>query len=121
MMTFLPANSAAGSTSAPPSGVACLIVTDGIFEPGLIMAKRYHRPRWRDGTCGRTATGRSGARRRRSPSRPRCSGRRAGRDEQLAAVMVEVRDQVEHARVEAGEGAPAGAVVDEDGVDRRAV
>ena len=31
--TFLPANSAAGSTSAPPSGVACLMVTEGIFSP----------------------------------------------------------------------------------------
>src|SRR4051812_8467259 len=43
MTTFLPANSAAGSTSAPPSGVACLMVTEGIFWPLVIMAIPYHR------------------------------------------------------------------------------
>src|SRR5690349_4051079 len=37
MTTFLPANSSAGLTSAPPSAVACLMVTDGIFWPTSIM------------------------------------------------------------------------------------
>src|SRR5690348_1314969 len=47
MTTFLPANSAAGSTSAPPSAVACLMVTDGIFWPLVIMALPYHRASFR--------------------------------------------------------------------------
>src|SRR5262249_57825242 len=72
--TFLPANSAAGSTSEPPSGVACLMVTDGILVPVLIMAIRYHRRALRAGTCAPCAADRLEVRHPRSPRQARCTG-----------------------------------------------
>ena len=123
-MTFLPANSAAGSTSAPPSGVACLMVTDGIFWPAAIMAialPQSHRAR--AGTRARNAGAVArAARHRRRPSRSRCTGRAGPARASMRRRRRDraARDAVDDATRRAPiERAPVLAVVDEHGVERR--